>query len=88
MKLKAILVIQVGNGYACAPYGGTVPLDFVQHMSVAAKLSSYTYTKDTVIEALKDHFEPEPDAIVASAVEESTAIFRPGSVVAVDSLKR
>lgn len=56
--MKAILIIKTGNGFAVAPYSGAVPVDFVQDMSVATKLSSYSYSGETVLRVLEDYFEP------------------------------
>jgi hypothetical protein len=64
--MKAILVIQTANGYAFAPYSGTVPENFVENMSVAAKLKSYSYSDDAVIGGLEQFFEPEPVAAGAA----------------------
>lgn len=58
--MNAMLVIKTKNGYATAPYQGDIPADFVQNMHVATDLKSYSYSSDTVIAALKSHFEPEP----------------------------
>lgn len=58
--MKAMLVIQTANGYAAAPYAGQVPDNFVQDMHIASALKSYSYGDRTVLDALKNHFEPEP----------------------------
>lgn len=64
--MNAVLVIKSRNGYAVAAYAGEIPADFVQNMTVAAELLSYSYSKDTVLAALKEHFEPpEPKDNVA-----------------------
>lgn len=71
--MNAMLVIKTKNGYAVAPYAGDVPAAFVQNMSVASKISSYSYSTDTVVTALEAHFEqtgPEPARQTASDLHE------------------
>jgi hypothetical protein len=65
--MNAMLIIKTGNGYACAPYTGPVPDNFVQEMSVATELKSYSYSPDTVLSALKAHFEPTLEKTPAPA---------------------
>ncbi len=59
--MKAYLVIQTTNGYACAPYSGSIPENFVENMAVATEIKSYSYSSDTVLAALTAYFEPKQD---------------------------
>lgn len=58
--MKAVLVIQTANGYAVSPYSGDIPASAIPEMYVAQHLKHYSYGEFTVVQALKDFFEPEP----------------------------
>lgn len=55
--MKAILLVQVANGYALAPFVGELPADFVQNMRVESEVTSYSYG-NSVSRYLKNYFEP------------------------------
>ena len=55
--MKAALVIQTANGFAVAPFSGSVPQDFVERMEVATSLrGSYSVSTDAVDGILKELF--------------------------------
>lgn len=66
--MKAMLVIQTGNGFAVAPYSGPVPDNFVESMQIATDIKSYSYGAETVAGILMEHFQPKP-AEVAPATD-------------------
>lgn len=55
--MKAMLVVKAKDGYAVAPYAGDIPAGFVQEMTVAPELTSYSYG-DSVSKVMKHYFEP------------------------------
>lgn len=59
--MKAMLVIKTQNGFAVAPYTGPVPDDFVEQMSVATAIKSFSFGEPTVASSLMEFFEPKPE---------------------------
>lgn len=68
--MNAMLVIKTKNGYAAAPYAGSVPNDFVENMTVADRFYSYG-ASNTLSEQMRDSFEKEPEPVAPIMVMRS-----------------